>query len=77
LSQFNIDVTVSSDLKMNMHNSPFQPSDIIGFNCFTKTFKFKKLDLINMCNYYAKYRDEKQYMLAMKLLRIKYSVENL
>jgi hypothetical protein len=67
VSQFKIDIVVSSQLRMNQFSAPFQACDVITFNILTKTFKFKKLDLINMCNYYSKYRADKQYLLAMKL----------
>ena len=54
---------------------PFSRDDIIEFVPKSRTFNMSKHMLLAMCNFYEKHRENKNYDMAMKLLNIKYSID--
>lgn len=54
---------------------PFSLSDFLSFKQTVKCFTFKKHKLKKITEYYSKHRENKRYAMALRLLRIKLTME--
>ena len=55
---------------------PFNQDSIVCFNHKTKSYSFKKHKLRRVSEYYIEHRENKQYALALQLLRMKLTSED-